>query len=55
MELLEINGHDVKDILGRFFRIDSADGDIESSKRVHIQRGFAIYYWFLIDQRNFLR
>lgn len=52
MEVLEINGHNVTNILGRFLRVDSADGDIETSKRVHIQRGFAMYYWFLIEQAD---
>lgn len=52
MEITEINGHKTADILKRFSRSDSADGDIETSKRVHIQRGFALYYWFLIEQTN---
>lgn len=50
MEVIEINGQKVADLLERFSRVDSADGDIETVKRVHIQRGFAMYYWFLIEQ-----
>jgi hypothetical protein len=40
----------VPDLLSRFQRVESADGDIETSMWVHIQRGFAMYYWFLIEQ-----
>ena len=50
MEIIEINGHKVADLLKRFWRVDSADGDIETSKRVHIQKAFGMYYWFLIEQ-----
>lgn len=50
MEVIEINGHQVTHLLHRFVRIDSADGDIETIKWVHIQRGFSMYYWFLADQ-----
>ncbi len=50
MELLEINGHLVPELLRRFARIESSDGAIQTSKWVHIQRGFAMYYWFLVEQ-----
>lgn len=46
-EILEINGHRVPDILDRCQKIESGDGDIETGKWVHIQRGFAMYYWVL--------
>ncbi|MFO1500105.1 MAG: S41 family peptidase [Verrucomicrobiota bacterium] len=50
MELLEINGHTVPELLRRFERVESSDGAIQTSKWVHIQRGFAMYYWFLVEQ-----
>ena len=55
MEILEINGHKVPELLRRFQQVESADGDIETSQWVHIQRGFAMYYWFLIDQSSEFR
>jgi hypothetical protein len=50
MEILEINGNKVPELLHRFQRVESSDGDIETSQWMHIQRGFAMYYWFLIEQ-----
>lgn len=50
MEILEINGRKVTDILSRMWSTEAADGDIETSKRVHIQRGFPMYYWVLVEQ-----
>jgi hypothetical protein len=50
MEILEINGRKVKDVLRRMWPLESADGDIETLKRNQIQREFAAYHWLLIDQ-----
>lgn len=52
MEILEINGNTTPELIDQFLRVTSADGHIQSSKRVQIQRGFAMYYWILIDQSN---
>lgn len=52
MEVIEINGHKAAGLLERFCQVDSADGDIETIKRFHIQRGFAMYYWLLIEQTD---
>ena len=50
MEVLEINGRKVTDILSRMWATESADGDIETGKRVNIQRDFPRYYWALVEQ-----
>ena len=50
MEILEINGRKVKDVLRRIWPIGSADGDIETLKRIQIQRAFSSYYWVQVEQ-----
>jgi hypothetical protein len=49
MEVIEINGRKVKDILSRIWAAEPADGDIETGKRAHISR-FAQNYWMLFEQ-----
>jgi len=49
MEVLEINGHAVKDILARMFGVISGDGDILTAKQAHMDN-FALYYWLLFEQ-----
>lgn len=44
MELLRINGKNVADILARIWPLLSADGDIETDKRMHIPNFFPLYY-----------
>ena len=50
MEILEINGKTISEILARFQSVDASDGDIESIKRAHIEKGFAMFYWILFEQ-----
>ncbi len=50
MEVLEINGHQMKDILLRFSPMESADGDIETGKRRRFGSRFGLYYWWLVEQ-----
>ena len=45
MAVLSINGHDVKEVLARIWPLESADGDIEVGKKMHIPGSFAMYYW----------
>ena len=52
MEILEINGHKPREIISRIAPKLAADGDIESGKRIRIQRGFAQYYWFVVEQTS---
>ena len=52
MEVLEINGHKVTDIVDRVWRTESADGDIETSKAMHISGGFGLFYWWLVEQMD---
>ena len=52
MEIIEINGHKSGDILRRMLVPVSGDGDIETGKRSRVQRGFATYYWTLIEQTS---
>jgi len=52
MQLLEINGRKVTDILERFWPCLSADGDIQTGKRHDITGRFAHYYWWLIDRTD---
>ena len=52
MEIAEINGRKVSDILDRFLSLMSADGDIETGKRHDIVGRFAQYYWLFIEQPN---
>jgi len=42
MQVLSINGPDVKDLLARIWPLESADGDIEVGKRMHILGSFAM-------------
>ncbi len=50
MEIVEINGHKVADLLSRFLPLQSADGDVETGKRRGIVGRFAQYYWWLVEQ-----
>lgn len=52
MEVVEINGHKAADILSRVQRIQSADGDIKTGKRVRSQGDFGDFYWALVDQTD---
>jgi hypothetical protein len=50
MELLEINGRKVADIVKRFREVLPADGDIETGKAHDIAGRFHTYYWWLVDR-----
>ena len=50
MEILDINGHKTSDLLERFNRVTSADGDIETGKHHDLVNRFGMYYWWLIEQ-----
>jgi len=50
MEIVEINGQKVTDILSRIWPFISADGDIETGKRHDISGRFAEFYWWLVEQ-----
>lgn len=50
MEVVEINGHPVRDLLPRFCAVTSGDGDILSGKNHDLSNRFAQYYWWLIEQ-----
>jgi hypothetical protein len=52
MEILEINGHKTIDILDRIWRTESADGDIETGKVMHLRERFGLSYWWLVDQAS---
>lgn len=50
MEILDINGHKASDLLEHFYRVTSADGDIETGKHHDVVGRFSMYYWWLIEQ-----
>jgi C-terminal processing protease CtpA/Prc len=50
MEIVDINGHKASDLLGHFYRVTSADGDIETGKNHDVIGRFRMYYWWLIEQ-----
>jgi C-terminal processing protease CtpA/Prc len=50
MEIVDINGHKASDLLERFYRVTSADGDIETGKHHDVIGRFSMYYWWLIEQ-----
>lgn len=50
MEVVEINGRKAGDILDRILPKLSADGDIETGKRVRLQRIFGQYYRMFVEQ-----
>jgi C-terminal processing protease CtpA/Prc len=50
MEIVEINGRKVGDIFDRILPKLPADGDIETGKRVNLQRNFGRHYWMFIEQ-----
>lgn len=50
MEIVEINGRKPGDILNRILPTLSADGDVETGKRVAFQRNFGRYYWLAVEQ-----
>ena len=50
MEILEINGKKVRDIIALVSPKMPADGDIESGKRVRIQRNFPVSFTLFVDQ-----
>ncbi len=51
MEVMEIDGRKVADILNRIWPLSSSDGDIETGKRKQIGK-FAQYYWILFQQAD---
>jgi len=50
MQLLTINGSKVEDVLRKMWPLEDGDGDIETGRRMHIEKTFTIYYWALMDQ-----
>ena len=50
MEIIDINGHKASDLLEHFYRVTSADGDIETGKHHDVIGRFSMYYWWLIEQ-----
>ncbi len=52
MQLLAINGHKVEDVPKRIWPLESADGDIETGKRMHLPNNFPIYYWALVEHAD---
>ena len=50
MELLEINGRKVSEILDRLWPCLSGDGDIQTGKRHDITGRFSHYYWWMVDR-----
>ena len=50
MEIIEINGHKASDLLERFYRVTSGDGDIKTGKNHDVVGRFRMYYWWLIEQ-----
>ncbi len=52
MEVLEINGHKMRDLLRRFRPMASADGDIETGSRMQLGSRFGLYYWWLVGQED---
>lgn len=51
MEIVEINGRKVADLLKRILPTLSADGDIETGKLAGLQR-FGRYYWLAVEQAS---
>ena len=50
MEIIEINGRKPVDILNRILPKLAADGDIETGKRVRLQRNFGQNYWLFVEK-----
>ena len=50
MEIIDVNGHKARDLLEHFYRVTSADGDIETGKHHDLANRFPTYYWWLIEQ-----
>jgi hypothetical protein len=50
MEILDINGHKANELLKLMLSCISGDGFIETGKKRRLERGFAAYYWLLVDQ-----
>jgi len=50
MEILDINWHKARDLLEHFYRVTSADGDIQTGKNHDVIGRFSMYYWWLIEQ-----
>lgn len=50
MEILEINGHKISDLLRRLYAVTSGDGDIITGKNHDLVNRFQMYYWWLIEQ-----
>lgn len=50
MEIAEINGQKAADILNRILPKLAADGDIETGKRVRLQRDFGQNYWLFVEK-----
>lgn len=50
MEIIEINGRKPADILNRILPNLAADGDVETGKRVRLQRTFGQNYWLFVEK-----
>ena len=50
MEIIEINGRKPTDILNRILPKLAADGDVETGKRVRLQRSFPQNYWLFVEK-----
>ena len=50
MEIIEINGQKSADLLNRILPRLAADGDIETGKRVRLQRNFGQNYWLFVEK-----
>ena len=50
MEIIEINGRKPADILNRILPKLAADGDIETGKRMRLQRSFGQNYWLFVEK-----
>ena len=52
MEITEINGRKVGDIIDRILPKLAGDGDVETGKLFQLQRGFARQYWMYVEQTS---
>ena len=50
MEIIEINGRKPADILNRILPRLAADGDVETGKRVRLQRSLGQNYWLFVEK-----
>ena len=52
MEILQINGRTVGDIVGTLLRKIPGDGFIETGRRARLARGFASLFWLYVEQAH---